>query len=159
MTNKLLFRRATSEDLATIVALIADDGLGRGRERPGLPLDPRYLAAFEAVNRDTNQLLAVAERNGQVVGTLQLSFIPGVSRLGAWRGQIEAVRITASERGGGLGRQMLDWALDQCRARGCSLVQLTSDKTRAGAHRFYGQLGFVASHEGFKRELGPETDQ
>ena len=84
---------------------------------------------------------------------MQLSFIPGVSRLGSWRGQIEAVRIAATERGSGLGQMMMEWAIDQCRARGCSLVQLTSDKTRDGAHRFYERLGFTASHEGFKREL------
>jgi len=133
--------------------LIADDGLGRGREDSSLPLDQRYLAAFAAVDADPNQLLAVVERDGLVVGTMQLSFIPGVSRLGSWRGQIEAVRIAATERGSGLGQMMMEWAIDQCRARGCSLVQLTSDKTRDGAHRFYERLGFTASHEGFKREL------
>jgi ribosomal protein S18 acetylase RimI-like enzyme len=160
MSETLTFRAATAADLPAIVALIADDGLGRGREKPGLPLDQRYTAAFEAVERDPNQLLAVAERAGVVVGTLQLTFIPGVSRLGAWRGQIEAVRIAASERGSGLGQQMMQWAITECRARGCSLVQLTSDKSRDGAHRFYERLGFVASHEGFKREIdfsSPET--
>jgi GNAT superfamily N-acetyltransferase len=153
--SSVTFRAATTADLPAIVRLIADDGLGRGRERPDLPLDPRYLSAFAAVEADPNQLLAVVEREGAVVGTLQISFIPGVSRLGAWRGQIEAVRIAASERGSGLGQQMMEWAIDQCRARGCSLVQLTSDKVRDGAHRFYERLGFVASHEGFKRNLDP----
>ena len=154
-TKPPCFRAATLDDLPTIIALIADDGLGRGREDSSLPLDQRYLAAFAAVDADPNQLLAVVERDGLVVGTMQLSFIPGVSRLGSWRGQIEAVRIAATERGSGLGQMMMEWAIDQCRARGCSLVQLTSDKTRDGAHRFYERLGFTASHEGFKRELDP----
>jgi GNAT superfamily N-acetyltransferase len=148
-----VFRPAREDDLPAIVALIADDGLGRGREDMSSPLNPRYVSAFRAVEADPNQLLAVVERGGAVVGTCQLSFIPGVSRLGAWRGQVEAVRVAASERGSGLGRQMMQWAIEQCRARGCSLVQLTSDKSRSDAHRFYESLGFKASHEGFKREL------
>ncbi len=133
-----------------IVLLIADDGLGRGREDVAEPLNPRYAAAFRAVDADPNQLLVVAERDGTIVGTFQLSFVPGVSRLGSWRGQIEAVRVAASARGTGLGGQMMEWAVEECRRRGCSLVQLTSDKVRADAHAFYKRLGFEASHEGFK---------
>lgn len=102
---------------------------------------------------DPNQLLAVAESAGRVVGTLQLSFIPGLSRLGMTRGQIEAVRIATSHRSAGAGQAMFDWAIGQCRARGCALVQLTTDKTRPDAHRFYERLGFVASHEGYKLGL------
>lgn len=147
------FRRATEADVAAIVALLADDGLGRGRENPALPLDRRYLDVFAALDSDPNQLLAVAERDGTVVGCLQLTFIPGLSRLGMWRGQIEAVRVAASERGTGLGGAMVGWAIERCRARGCGLVQLTTDKTRADAHRFYERLGFVASHEGMKLAL------
>ncbi len=153
MLEEVLFRPATEADLPAIVCLIADDGLGRRREDISEPLNPRYVAAFQAVQADPNQLLVVAERAGAVVGTFQLSFIPGVSRLGSWRGQIEAVRVAASERGTGLGGQMMEWAIGECRRRGCSLVQLTSDKWRADAHRFYERLGFVASHDGFKLNL------
>tara|TARA_R110002020_G_scaffold57582_3_gene158280 strand:+ start:145 stop:606 length:462 start_codon:yes stop_codon:yes gene_type:complete len=151
--SDVTFRPATENDVAAIVALLADDGLGRDRENPALPLDRRYLDAFAALDSDPNQLLAVAERDGTVVGCLQLTFIPGLSRLGMWRGQIEAVRVAASERGTGLGGAMVGWAIERCRARGCGLVQLTTDKTRADAHRFYERLGFVASHEGMKLAL------
>ncbi len=148
-----LFRPAVEADLLAIVCLIADDGLARGREDASEPLNPRYLDAFRAVQADPNQLLVAVERAGAVVGTFQLSFIPGVSRLGSWRGQIEAVRVAETERGTGLGGQMMEWAIAECRRRGCSLVQLTSDKTRADAYRFYERLGFKASHAGFKLDL------
>ena len=144
------FRRAVAADLPAVVALLADDAIGAEREAAG---DPRYEAAFAAVERDPNQLLAVAERDGQVIGVLQLSFIPGLTRRGLWRGQIEGVRVASDERGGGVGRAMLRWAIDECRKRGCGLVQLTSDKRRADAHRFYRSLGFEATHEGYKLEL------
>jgi GNAT superfamily N-acetyltransferase len=147
------FRAATAEDLPAILAMLIDDELGKLREDPGTPLNPAYLAAFEAITRDPNQLLAVADRDGQVVGCFQLSFLPGLSHRGAWRGQIEGVRIAASERGSGLGKAMMEWAIAQCRARGCRMVQLTTDKRRHDAHRFYARLGFVASHEGMKLEL------
>lgn len=150
----LLIRQATLEDLPAIVRLLADDDLGRSREDPRTPLDPRYLAAFAAIERDPNQLLVVAEQGGLVVGCLQIGFLPGLSRLGMWRGQIESVRVASSERGGGIGRTLLEWAIAECRARGCGLVQLTTDKTRARARAFYEELGFEASHEGMKRALG-----
>jgi ribosomal protein S18 acetylase RimI-like enzyme len=148
-----LLRPATAEDLPSIVSLLADDDLGRSREDARTPLDPRYLAAFAAIEHDPNQRLVVAEQEGRVVGCLQLSFIPGLSRLGMWRGQIESVRVASSERGSGIGRTMLEWAINACRDRGCGLVQLTTDKTRAGARAFYEGLGFEASHEGMKRAL------
>ena len=147
------FRRAAAGDLAAIVALLADDPIGRSRESAEMPLDPRYAEAFAAIERDPNQLLAVAERDGQVIGVLQLSFIPGLTRRGLWRGQIEGVRVAAGERGGGIGRAMLEWAIAECRRRGCGLVQLTSDKGRADAHAFYEALGFRATHEGYKLSL------
>ena len=109
--------------------------------------------AFEAIDADPNQLLAVAEDDRGVIGTLQLSFIPGLSRKGAWRGQIEAVRVARDCRSEGLGRRMIEWAIAQCRGRDCALVQLTTDKARPDAHRFYEQLGFVASHIGYKLSL------
>ena len=148
-----LFRRAAAADLPAIVALLADDVLGREREAPGPSLDPAYAAAFAAIERDPNLLLAVAEQEGRVVGVLQLSFIPGLSHRGMWRGQIEAVRVAAGERGAGLGRTMLEWAIAECRRRGCGLVQLTSDLRRPDAHRFYEALGFQATHAGYKLML------
>ena len=148
-----LFRRATEADVAAIVALLADDDLGRAREDLGPPLPEAYARAFVAIDRDPNQLLVVAERAGAVVGCLQLTFVPGLSRRGAWRGLVEGVRIAASQRGEGLGRALMAWAIAACRERGCSLVQLTTDKRRLDAHRFYGRLGFVASHEGMKLDL------
>jgi ribosomal protein S18 acetylase RimI-like enzyme len=153
MMAEIRCRRATHADLTDIVALLADDPLGRGRENPSIPLDGRYTAAFEALDRDPNQLMAVVEDNGAIVGCLQLSFIPGLSRTGMLRGQIESVRIAASHRGEGLGRKVFDWAIGECRKRGCGLVQLTSDKTRPDAIQFYESLGFRASHEGLKLEL------
>jgi ribosomal protein S18 acetylase RimI-like enzyme len=149
----LLFRAATADDLPAILALLVDDELGKLRENLGPPLNPRYLAAFAAIDRDPNQLLAVADQDGRIVGCLQLSFLPGLSHQGMWRGQIEAVRVATSQRGSGVGRAMLLWAIEQCRARGCGLVQLTTDKRRADAHRFYARLGFEATHEGMKLRL------
>jgi GNAT superfamily N-acetyltransferase len=147
------FRAARSGDLEAIVGLLADDPIASARESPGPPLDPCYAAALAAIERDPNQLLAVAERAGRVVGVMQLSFIPGLARRSMWRGQIEGVRVASGERGGGLGRAMLEWAIARCRERGCGLVQLTSDKRRSRAHAFYEALGFQATHEGYKLVL------
>ncbi|WP_080379323.1 GNAT family N-acetyltransferase, partial [Bordetella pertussis] len=127
--------------------------VGQQREDPTMPPQPAYLAAFGAIDRDPNQLLAVVERAGQIIGCLQLSFIPGLSRRGLWRGQIESVRVAASERGAGTGRALFEWAIAQCRDKGCGLVQLTTDKQRADARRFYESLGFKATHEGMKLDL------
>ena len=155
--STLQFRRAVAEDLAAIVALLADDGLGRGREDSRVPINPRYIEAFAVIDADPNQLLVVAVDSagagGAVIGYLQLTFIPGLSRIGQWRGQIESVRVAAARRGQGVGRAMLAWAIDRCRMRGCGLVQLTTDKSRSDARRFYESLGFVASHEGMKLAL------
>lgn len=151
MTQALVFRRARTADLADIVALLADDALGQTREDAAHPQS--YAPAFAAIDQDSNQLLAVAERDGRVIGCMQLSFIPGLSRRGAWRGQIESVRVASSERGAGTGRVFFDWAIEQCRQRGCALVQLTTDKQRSDAHRFYEALGFKATHEGMKLNL------
>jgi GNAT superfamily N-acetyltransferase len=150
----LSFRKATIDDLPKIIAMLADDALGQSREIVGAsPAEP-YVAAFAAIKADVNQFLAVAERDGEIVGTLQLSFIPSLSHRGAWRGQIEAVRVASSQRGTGLGQEMLKWAIEKCRERSCRMVQLTSDKSRKDAHRFYDRLGFTASHEGYKLKLG-----
>ncbi|QBJ91366.1 GNAT family N-acetyltransferase [Streptomyces seoulensis] len=144
-------RPATPDDIPAIVALLADDPLGAQRESPD-DLTP-YLAAFERLDTDPNQHLVVAVRAGRVIGTLQLTIIPGLSRQGATRSLIEAVRIHADERGSGLGGELIQWAVDTSRRLGCQLVQLTSDKKRTDAHRFYERLGFTASHEGFKLSL------
>jgi GNAT superfamily N-acetyltransferase len=154
MTDAALnFRPAGAVDLPAIVELLADDSLGSGRETAGEPLDLRYIEAFAAIERDPNQLLLVADRTGEVIGVLQLTFIPGLTRRGTWRGQIEGVRIAAGERGTGLGRAMLEWAIDRCRERGCRLVQLTSDNSRSTAHAFYEALGFRSTHRGYKLSL------
>ena len=149
--DSITFRRAARDDLPAVVALLADDPIGSGRESAGT--DPCYAAAFSAIDDDPNQLLAVAERAGRVIGVLQLSFIPGLTRRGMWRGQIEGVRVAAGARRDGIGRAMLEWAIEECRKRGCGMVQLTSDKRRVAAHGFYEALGFRASHEGYKLSL------
>ncbi|MEU9634519.1 GNAT family N-acetyltransferase [Streptomyces tendae] len=144
-------RPATAEDVPAVVAMLADDPLGARRESPD-DLAP-YLAAFERLTTDPNQHLVVAVRDGRVVGTLQLTIVPGLSRRGATRSIIEGVRIHGDERGSGLGTQLIEWAIDESRRQDCSLVQLTSDKTRTDAHRFYERLGFTASHTGFKLQF------
>ena len=151
--QELTFRRACHDDLHFIVALLADDALGAMREATSLPLDSRYTSAFEAIDKDPNQLLIVSEDNGKIVGCLQLTFIPGLSRTGMWRGQIEAVRVAASQRGTGVGQAMVSAAVQECRRRGCGLVQLTTDQTRPDAHRFYASLGFAPTHIGMKLVL------
>ncbi|PPS75616.1 MULTISPECIES: GNAT family N-acetyltransferase [Streptomyces] len=147
----LEIRAAAADDVPAIVAMLADDPLGAQRESPD-DLTP-YLAALERLSTDPNQHLVVAVREGRVVGTLQLTIIPGLSRRGATRSIVEGVRIHADERGSGLGTQLIEWAIEESRNERCQLVQLTSDKTRADAHRFYERLGFTASHTGFKLQL------
>jgi GNAT superfamily N-acetyltransferase len=145
--DDLVIRRATAADVGAVVAMLADDPLGARRESPG---DPAYAAAFAQIDADPRQYLAVAVSGGEVVGTLQLTFIPGLSRRGATRALIEAVRVRADQRGSGLGRRLAEWAIETSRARGAALVQLTTDASRADAHRFYERLGFQATHVGMK---------
>ena len=148
----LELRRGTAGDLPALVAMLADDPLGAGREAHDGDLTP-YRRAFDLVDADPAHVLLVAVDGDDVVGTLQLSVLPGLARRGASRGQIEAVRVAAGARGRGLGTAMIGWALAESRRRGCVLVQLTTDKSRADARRFYERLGFVASHEGMKLDL------
>ena len=148
-----VIRQARRADVAAIVAMLADDHLGAGRELVGDPPAPGYLAAFDAIASDCNHLLAVVDLEGEVVGCLQLSFLPGLSRQGAWRGLIEGVRIAAPVRNRGLGRELVSWAVERCRERGCAMVQLTTDKSRVDAQRFYTGLGFEATHRGMKLTL------
>ncbi|CAL9507175.1 GNAT family N-acetyltransferase [Streptomyces sp. Tu 3180] len=147
----LEIRAALAADVPAIVGMLADDPLGAQRESPD-DLGP-YLSAWERLDADPNQNLVVAVRGDRVVGTLQLTIVPGLSRRGATRSIIEGVRIHADERGSGLGTRLVEWAIDTSRRHGCHLVQLTSDRTRADAHRFYERLGFTASHVGFKLQL------
>lgn len=153
MADALHMREATSDDLPAIVALLADDENGALREDARLPLDPGYVAAFDAIAALPNQELIVAEQDGRIVGTMQLSYLPGLSFRGRWRGQIEAVRIAGALRGQGLGTAMIEWAVERCRMRGCRMVQLTSKRTRLDAHRFYERMGWDKSHSGFKLML------
>jgi GNAT superfamily N-acetyltransferase len=150
----VVLRRATREDVPRIVDLLMDDPLGVSRDGADdtSGLEP-YVRAFDLIDDDPAHLLVVAQSDGRVVATMQLSLIPGLARRGALRAQVEAVRVHADLRGSGLGRAMVGWAVDEARRRGCALVQLTSDKQRPEAHRFYAGLGFTASHEGFKLEL------
>ncbi|WP_078987776.1 GNAT family N-acetyltransferase [Streptomyces sp. WM6372] len=149
--DEAMIRPATEKDLPAIVAMLADDPLGATRESPD-DLTP-YLAAFKRLADDPHQHVVVAVRDGRVVGTLQLTIVPGLSRKGATRSIIEGVRVHADERGGGLGTRFIQWAIEESRRENCRLVQLTSDVTRTDAHRFYERLGFTASHVGFKLSL------
>lgn len=154
--TSLRFRDATPADIRTMLEL-SHAGDARGADTPPLDpaslADPRYRAAFDAIAADPNTRLIVAERDGEVVGTLQITMIPGLPRFGMTRGLLENVHIRADQRGNGLGSDMVLWAVQQCRQAGCGMVQLTSNKVRLDAHRFYKRLGFVASHEGFKLHL------
>lgn len=144
-------RRATETDVPAIVALLADDHLGAARESLD-DLAP-YLAAFAAIDADPNVFLAVMEAEGRIIGTMQLTFLHGLSFRGAVRMQIEAVRIASDLRSQGLGGELIAWGVAQARSRGCRLVQLTSNAARPDAHRFYERLGFHHTHAGFKLDL------
>ena len=152
-SSPAVFRRARRDDVPAIIAMLADDALGMSRERPGLPLEQSYLDAFAAIDASPHQLLAVAERDGIVIGSLQLTFIPGLSRRGSWRCLVEAVRVAAHLRGTGIGARFMHWAIEEARRRNCRMIQLTTDKSRHDAHRFYERLGFKATHQGMKLEL------
>jgi ribosomal protein S18 acetylase RimI-like enzyme len=147
--SRIRIRAARSSDVAAIVAMLADDALGRGRERIEEPLPPSYLQAFERVERDPNIQLVVAEgEGGEVVGCLQLCVLPGLSSQGASRGLIEDVRVAARHRSRGIGELLVQWAVAEAQAKGCKLVELLTHNTRIDAQRFYKRLGFAASHVG-----------
>ncbi len=146
-------RPARAEDLPGIVALLADDELGRDRERSGGPLDDAYLEAFAEIDRDARNELVVIEEHGRILATLQLTFLPSLSHLGGERVQIEGVRVATGHRGTGVGRGLLEWVVSRAEERGCRMVQLTTDKRRSDARRFYEGLGFEATHEGMKLRL------
>lgn len=151
--SDLIYRDARPEDIATML-ILSHAGDARGPDTPPLDpetlSDPRYRAAFDEIVADPNHRLIVVEQNGEVVGTLQISYLPGLPRFGMKRSILENVHIRADQRGKGLGSQMIAWAIERSREAGCGIVQLTSNKSRLDAHRFYRKLGFEQTHEGFK---------
>lgn len=147
--NRLTYRDATSADLPFIVRLIVEDSVVSIDDDPSAA-DPAYAEALAAIDADPNQEMWIVELDGKPVGCFQLTYIPGLMRRGMWRGLVEAVHVASEHRNEGLGSEMMKWAAEHCRARGCGLVQLTSNKARVDAHRFYRRLGFEQSHEGFK---------
>lgn len=149
----LVFRDATAADLPAIVRMYADDVLGQFREHLSEPLPRSYLDAFEDIDADPRHRLIVVRQGGEVVGTLQLSFLPHLVLQGGQRAQIEAVRVRSDRRGRGLGEAMLQWAIEEARASGCRSVQLTTNRDRIDARRFYEGLGFEATHIGMKLTL------
>lgn len=146
----LSFREARREDLASLIEMLADDKLGAHREDVSNPINPDYIKAFLAIKSDPNNELIIVEFEAKVVGMLQLTFIPYLTYIGSWRCLIEGVRIHKNYRGQGLGARFFEWAIERAKARSCVMVQLTSDKQRPDALRFYENLGFQATHEGFK---------
>ena len=149
----LNFRKAIKSDIPNLVALLADDDLGAQREDNSLPVNQRYIDIFECIDKDANNELTVVESNGGLVGMLQLTFIPYLTHTGSWRCLIEGVRISRNYRGQGMGTRFINWSIERATEKKCSIVQLTSDKQRPDALRFYESLGFKATHEGFKLKL------
>ncbi|GIM90484.1 GNAT family N-acetyltransferase [Paractinoplanes toevensis] len=149
------FRLAERADVPAILELLADDEISRARGFGTVPeeVDAATWAAFEAIDADPGNELIVGVDGGEVLATCQLTFTPGLSRGGSWRMTIEAVRVRADQRGGGFGHQLMAYAVQRARDRGCKVVQLTTDKRRTEAHRFYEKLGFTASHEGMKLSI------
>ncbi len=148
-----IIRTATAADLPAIIGLLVDDALGATRDTLTATLDPGYENAFAAIEQDPNNRVVVMEAGGRVIGCLQLTFLPGLSFKGMWRGQIESVRIASDLRGRGLGHTLFRWAIDECRSRGCGVVQLTTNAVRTEAQRFYVSLGFQHTHAGMKLKL------
>jgi len=146
----LTYRSARPDDLPLIVGLIVEDSVVATNDDPADAMHADYTSALAAIDADPNQEMIVVEEDGAPVGCFQLSYLPGLMRRGMWRGQIEVVHVAERHRNRGLGSLMMRWALERCRERGCGMVQLTSNKKRTDAHRFYERLGFSRSHEGFK---------
>jgi GNAT superfamily N-acetyltransferase len=151
--SSLAYRAATAEDLPFMVSIIAADDVGVQMDDPAKATSAPYLAALAAIDADPNQSLYIVEQAGEAIGTFQLTYVPGISRMGMLRCIVESVHVSPEHRNKGYGKQMMRWAIDTARARGCGMVQLTSNKKRVDAHRFYRDLGFEQSHEGFKMFL------
>lgn len=150
----MIFRKATLEDLPSIIAMFANDKLGKTRERYENPLPKVYIDAFKRIDEDKNQeLIVVVNELNEIIGTLQLTFLQYLNRLGSLRAQIESVHIKQEYRGKGYGKTMFEWAINRAKQQGAVLIQLTSDKKRPEAIKFYERLGFTASHEGLKLQL------
>jgi GNAT superfamily N-acetyltransferase len=152
-SDDVVIRAARREDVVNIVRLLADDSLGAQRECVETPLRRTYYDAFDAIAADANNELIVAEIGGAVVGTLQLTLIPYLTYQGGRRALIEGVRVASRQRGAGVGTRLLRWAIGRAREHGCHMIELTTDKRRADARRFYERLGFQTTHEGMKLHL------
>lgn len=152
----LEFREAREADLPSIVSLLANDPLGASREESDPSPSLAYRAAFDTISADPNHQLLVADFGGEVVGVLQLSFLPHLTYKGGWRAQIEGVRVAEQVRSRGVGQALLEAAIGRARDRGCHLVQLTTDRRRPRALQFYERLGFAATHDGLKLHLDPD---
>ncbi|WP_066303599.1 GNAT family N-acetyltransferase [Bacillus sp. FJAT-29814] len=153
MEKEIQFRLATEQDLDRIVEMLADDELGRNRERYEKPLPESYTKAYQAITSDPNNELIVAYQGNEVLGVQQITFTPYITHQGGWRATIEGVRTTLSVRGKGVGTELIKWAIQRANERGCHLIQLTTDKQRVDALRFYERLGFKSTHEGLKMKL------
>lgn len=149
----LIFRQAKPDDLTQLINMLANDKLGQAREDIRSPLNSKYIDAFTAIEKDPNNELIVIEKDDCIAGMLQLTFIPYLTHIGSWRCLIEGVRVHENFRNQGLGTKFFQWAIERAQQRNCQLVQLTSDKLRPDAIRFYESLGFKATHEGFKLKL------
>ena len=153
MRANLNFREANESDMSALVDLLAEDVLGAKREDTSIPLNPNYPDAFHSIDADSNNELTVVESDGELVGMLQLTFIPYLTHIGSWRCLIEGVRIANTYRGKGLGTEFINWAIKRAKERRCSNVRLTSDKQPPDAFRFNESQGFKATHEGFKLKI------
>ena len=147
---RLHFREANIEDVAAIVLMLSDDPLGANRERFEDPLPEPYLKAFNSISEDPNNELVVATADSEIAGFLQLTFIPYLTYQGRWRALVEGVRVNKKYRGQGIGRKLFQWAIQRAKDKDCHLIQLTTDKQRPDAIKFYESLGFIPSHEGMK---------
>jgi GNAT superfamily N-acetyltransferase len=153
MNTELKFRLAKKDDLADIVRMLSDDTLGVTREKFEPILSDNYLNAFETISKDQNQELTIVEMNGEKVGTYQLTFIQYLTHQGGLRAQVEAVRIDSNFRGTGIGTKIFQYIIDRAKQKGCNMLQLTSDKQRPEAIKFYESVGFIATHEGMKLKM------
>ncbi len=149
----LTYRHALPADLPYLIHLVVEDSVISTNDDPAEAMHADYTQALAAIDAAPNEELFVVEEDGKPVGCFQLSYMPGLMRRGMWRGQIEMVHVEDGRQGQGLGSEMMRWAIERCRERGCGMVQLTSNKKRLAAHRFYERLGFAKSHEGFKLYL------
>ena len=154
VNDKLKFRIARESDIEALVCLLVDDPLGAQREKLAKPLSQAYSAAFAAIDADPNNELIVATIDEDVAACLQLTYIPYLTYQGSWRAVVEGVRVAKDFRSQGVGSRMFEWAIERAKQRGCRLLQLTTDKTRLEAVKFYENLGFTASHQGMKLDLG-----